>query len=67
MGSMNNDQYIVELVRLIGNRRAMRITDPTVGLTLEKVLQPTEPVAPQRKLLENAFRHLLEDKRLVAA
>jgi hypothetical protein len=67
MGSMNNDQYIVELVRLIGNRRAMRISDPTVGLSLEKVLRPTEPVAPQRKLLEKAFRQLLEDKHLVAA
>lgn len=64
---MNNDQYIFELVRLLGNRRAIRITDPRVGLSLEKLLHPTDPVAPQRKILEKAFRHLLEDKHLLAA
>ena len=64
---MNNDQYTIELVRLLGNRRAIRITDASMGLSLEKILKPTEAVAPQKKLLEKAMRHLLQDKRLLVA
>lgn len=64
---MNDNPYTFELVRLLGNRRVMRITNPSAGLSLEKVLHPTEPVAPQRKLLEKAFRHLLQDKCLQTA
>jgi len=45
---MNNDHFIFELVRLLGDRRAIRITAPSMGLSLEKVLGPTEPVAQQK-------------------
>ena len=64
---MNNDQFIFELVRLLGDRRAIRITAPSMGLSLEKVLEPTEPVAPQKKVLEKALKHLLQDKCLMVA
>ncbi len=64
---MNNDQFIFELVRLLGDRRAIRITAPSMGLSLEKVLGPTEPVASQKKLLQKAMQHLLQDKCLLAA
>lgn len=64
---MNNDQYTFELVRFPGNRRAIRITDISMELSLEQVLKPTEAIAPQRKLLEKAMRCLLQDKCLLAA
>lgn len=64
---MINDQFTFELVRLLGKRRALRITSPSMGLSLEKMLGPTEPVAPQKKVLEKAMQHLLQDKCLLVA
>jgi hypothetical protein len=64
---MNSTPYIIESVRLLGNRRVLRISDPKAGLSLEKLLQPTEPIAVQKKALERAMDNLLKDKCLLAA
>lgn len=64
---MSSKPYIIELVRLAGNRRVLRISDPIAGLSLEKILQATEPLAGQKKALERAMTHLLKDKCLLAA
>jgi hypothetical protein len=37
------------------------------GLSLGKLLQPSEQLAGQRKALERAMDHLLKDKCLLAA
>ena len=64
---MSSTPYIIELVRLAGNRRVLRINAPIAGLSLEKVLQATEPLVGQKKALERAMNHLLKDKCLLAA
>jgi len=63
---MSNTRYIIELLRLAGNRRVLRISDPNTGVSLEKVLQPTDPLAGQKKALERAMNHLLKDNCLLA-
>jgi hypothetical protein len=62
MDFMNSTPYIIEPVRLVGNRRVLRISDPRAGLSLEKLLQPTEPIAVQKKALERAMDKLLKER-----
>jgi len=64
---MKSNQHTFELIRLVGGRRVIRISEPAAGLCLEKMIHPAEAIAGQRKALERALERLLKDKCLLAA
>jgi len=45
----------VELIKLQGGERLLRLTEPQSGLSLERKLDPTRPVIDQKKQLLSAF------------
>jgi hypothetical protein len=45
----------VELIKLQGGERLLRLTEPQSGLSLERKLDPARPVVDQKKQLLSAF------------
>jgi hypothetical protein len=45
----------VELIKLQGGERLLRLTEPQSGLSLERKLDPARPVIDQKKQLLSAF------------
>ena len=39
----------IDLIKLVGGGRLLRLTEPQSGLALEKKLDPQKPVASQKK------------------
>ena len=57
MASRENIQ--INLVKLIGGERLLRLTDPESGLALEKKLDPKQPVVRQKERLLGVFEAAL--------
>ena len=49
----------MELVKLKGGQRLLRLTEPKSGLSLERKLNPEQPVADQKKQLLSVFEAAL--------
>jgi hypothetical protein len=55
----NRQQIKVQLVKLAGGQRLLSVTDRDSRLSLEKKLDPNQPVVAQRQLLLNVFAYVL--------
>ncbi len=49
-----------ELLKLRGGARVLRVSDPSTGTCLERILNPDLPVAKQKRLLQDALNSLLQ-------
>ena len=57
----------MNLIKLVGGERLLRLTEPQSGLSLEKKLDPRKPVAAQKDGLLGVFDAALARAELVAA
>jgi hypothetical protein len=65
MAERNNIQ--IDLVKLATGERLLRLSEARSGFSLEKKLDPKQPVARQKKSLLNAFVAALAQADLNAA
>ena len=65
MVDRNNIQ--MELIKLVGGERLLRLTEPMSGLALEKRLDPRKPVVSQKKNLLGVFEAALARAELLPA
>lgn len=54
-----SSQIEVVLIRLANGERLLRLSDSATGLSLEKKLDPRQPVARQKERLRQAFEAAL--------
>jgi hypothetical protein len=54
----------IELIKLAGGGRLLRLIEPKSGLTLERELDPKRPVRAQREALAKVFRAALAQSEL---
>ncbi|MEY4386488.1 MAG: hypothetical protein RLY20_1771 [Verrucomicrobiota bacterium] len=57
----------IDLIRLVGGERLLRLTEPQTGLSLEKKLDAQQPVARQKERLLGVFEAALARAELIAA
>ncbi len=57
----------IDLIKLVGGERLLRLTEPQSGLSLEKKLDPQKPVARQKEKLLGVFDAALARAELMAA
>jgi len=57
----------IDLIKLAGGERLLRLTDPRSGLSLEKKLDPQEPVVRQKERLIGVFEAALTKAELAPA
>jgi len=57
----------IDLIKLVGGERLLRLTEPESGLSLEKKLNPREPVASQKERLLGVFSAALAQAELASA
>ncbi len=57
----------IDLIKLMGGERLLRLTEPQSGLSLEKKLDPKKPVASQKEKLLGVFDAALAQAELMAA
>lgn len=57
----------IELIKLAGSERIMRLTEPESGLTLERKLDPQQAVTRQKEGLLGVFEAALARAQLLAA
>ena len=57
----------IDLIKLVGGERLLRLTEPRSGLALEKKLDPHKPVARQKETLFGVFEAALARAELAAA
>ena len=57
----------IDLIKLVGGERLLRLTEPQSGLSLEKKLDPKQPVASQKENLFGVFDAALARAELMAA
>lgn len=55
----DRDKIEVELIKLVGGERLLRLTEPRLGLSLEKKLDPNQPVVRQKHQLLAVFEAAL--------
>jgi len=55
----------IDLVKLVGGGRLLRLTEPQSGLSLEKKLGPKDAVVRQKEKLLSAFETVLANAELV--
>jgi hypothetical protein len=55
----DTDKIQIDLVKLVGGDRLLRLTEPESGLTLEQKLDPQLPVVHQKERLLNVFQAAL--------
>jgi hypothetical protein len=65
MVDRNNIQ--IDLIKLAGGERLLRLTEPQSGLSLEKKLDPKQPVVRQKERLLGVFEAALTKADLVPA
>ena len=65
MADRNNIQ--IDLIKLVGGDRLLRLTEPRSGLALEKKLDPKQPVLRQKERLLGVFEAALARADLAAA
>ena len=56
---IDREKIQMELVKLKGGQRLLRLTEPKSGLSLERKLNPEQPVADQKKQLLSVFEAAL--------
>jgi len=64
---IDRDKIQIELIKLISGERLLRLTEPRSGLSLEKKLDPKQPVVRQKKQLVSVFEAALARAELSAA
>ncbi len=57
----------IDLIKLMGGERLLRLTESRSGLSLEKKLDPKKPVASQKEKLLGVFDAALARAELMAA
>jgi hypothetical protein len=57
----------IDLIKLIGGERLLRLTEPMTGLALEKKLDPQKPVVGQKEKLLDVFEAALARADVAAA
>jgi hypothetical protein len=57
----------IDLIKLVGGGKLLRLTEPQSGLALEKKLDPRKPVASQKEKLFGVFEAVLARAKLAAA
>lgn len=57
----------IDLIKLVGGERLLRLTEKQFGLSLEKKLDPQQPVARQKERLLGVFEAALARAELIAA
>ena len=63
----NRDKIQVDLIKLAGGERLLRLTDLPSGLALEKKVDPRQPVLRQKERLFSVFEAALTRAELTAA
>jgi hypothetical protein len=61
------DKIHLELIKLEGGERLLRLSDPSSGLVLEKKIDSNQPVARQKQQLLGVFDAALAQAKLTAA
>ena len=56
-----------DLIKLVSGERLLRLTEPQTGLSLEKKLNPADPVVRQKERLLRVFESALTQAELLAA
>jgi hypothetical protein len=64
---INRDKIQIDLIKLTGGERLLRLTEPQTGLSLEKKLDDSLPVVRQKKRLLDVFEAALVRTELSAA
>jgi len=64
---MDRAKIQIDLVKLAGGERLLRLSDPQSGLSLEKRLDNRKPVAGQKEKLFGVFEAALARAEIVAA
>ena len=64
---MKIENLKIELTRLAGGNRLIRVSEPTLGICLEKKAHPGQSIVKQKNQLVNALVHLIDSKVLAAA
>ncbi len=57
----------MDLIKLANGERLLRLTEPVSGLTLEKKLDPSQPVVRQKEQLLSVFEAALARAEVIAA
>jgi hypothetical protein len=57
----------IDLIKLVGGERLLRLTEPQTGLSLEKKLDMRKPVASQKEKLISVFEAALARAELATA
>ncbi len=63
----NHSDIQMELIKLEGGDRLLRLSDLLSGLALEKKIDPNQPVARQKERLLGVFNAALSQAKLTAA
>lgn len=64
---INPNKIQVDLIKLVGGGRLLRLTEPQSGLCLEQKLDPQKSVARQKERLFGVFGAALARAELMAA
>jgi hypothetical protein len=64
---MKIENLKIEMAKLEEGSRLIRVTDPELGVSLEKKANPSLSIAKQKDQLVAALIHLIESKLLAAA
>jgi hypothetical protein len=64
---IDKDKIQIELIKLVSGERLLRLTEPQSGLSLEKKLDPKQPVVRQKQQLLNVFEAALARAQVSAA
>ncbi len=54
------EPFRIELLKLAGGDRILRVTDPLTATVLERRIHPTQPVARQKEAVVRALHAVLE-------
>ena len=64
---INRNKIQIDLIKLAGGERLLRLTESLSGLSLEKKLDPQKPVASQKEKLFGVFEAALARAEPAAA
>ena len=64
---MNRHNMQIDLIKLMSGERLLRLTEPQSSLSLEKKLDPKQPVVRQKERLLSVFEAVLARAELAAA
>ena len=64
---LDRNKIQIDLIKLVGGERLLRLTEPASGLSLERKLDPKQAVACQKERLLGVFEAALARAELLAA